>query len=302
MSETLGLSKFRFSLAAAFVFMSLTATGLGFYVFAQRQFKAEQDSSQILVSCCNGEFFSEATGEQAPKWNWREVVSGRLHTPIDSAEIFVDPREVTNSHIEKLYALPHLTYLRLDFDAIGTSQIDFSQFTKLTELTVSRLKVTNSHMVSISKLNQLRSLTLRHCQISDSHLGLLTSLSLNKLNLTGNPDTSDKGLKVLRGMSDLQSLILIDTSVCGESLSAPGFPRNLRTLSLNETNLDDEACISICKTLVHLESLSAQRTLLTDEVIPAILSHPELKRLRVKGTLISEEGLEMLNQSELKVF
>ncbi len=150
-------------------------------------------------------------------------------------------------------------------------------------------------MPLVPKLVYLKTFNANTTDISDSHMVHVGSLTtLINLLLSDTPIT-DTGLQDLAGLSNLESLYLANTRITSTSVPILAKLRSLKVLDISGTQISGglEPLIQ----LDQLTVLSVNDLELSDADTEAIGQIPKLQLLYVKGTKISEEGLQKLRDN-----
>ena len=121
---------------------------------------------------------------------------------------------------EGLAHLSRMNFLtQLSLRAPELKQFDFlRKLTRLTELSLDEISITDADLVNLTELTQLKSLDLSNTQISDGALRHLAKLSnIQELGLAGTRITN-AGLDQLTGLSHCKELNLHRTTVTPEGI------------------------------------------------------------------------------------
>ncbi|MDA8746097.1 hypothetical protein N9N28_15845 [Rubripirellula amarantea] len=133
--------------------------------------------------------------------------------------------------------------------------------------------------------------------VNDDLLVHLRSLpGVKYLMLDGCQGITDQGLVHLKGMVDLEELILSQTKITGSGFDALRKLRNLKNLDLQSTPVVDS---SLAKLVSHkqLEELWLTDTRITDEAVPYLTQLTELKQLDVALTEMTPDGVQQLRKA-----
>jgi hypothetical protein len=105
----------------------------------------------------------------------------------------------------------------------------------------------------------------------------------------------DGDLIELRGLKELQVLILFDTRITDAGLAHLEELRGLRALDLSDTAVTSDGLIHIRK-LIRLKDLTLIGTKVTDTGLVNLESHHDLWLLDLSGTKVTDRGLAHLRQ------
>jgi hypothetical protein len=101
--------------------------------------------------------------------------------------------------------------------------------------------------------------------------------------------TDDTLMPLLADLSDVHSISLGDTNITNRGLHSLSRLRNLRTLSLRETKLQDESLEALAP--LRLQWLSLKRTWIGDIAIASLKGMTSLEHLSLERTRVSDRGL-----------
>jgi len=125
--------------------------------------------------------------------------------------------------------------------------------------------------------------------ISDDDLEVFDDFGdLTELELSGNPDITDAGIRHLAGMNKLRSLSLQGTGVTGPGLQH--LPRGLELLNLQRTPLTHEALGNL-RGMTRLKILQLGNTATTDLGLANLFGLLSLEELDLRHTDITDAGL-----------
>ncbi len=133
--------------------------------------------------------------------------------------------------------------------------------------------------------------------VNDDLLIHLRSLpGVKYLMLEGCDDITDQGLVHLKGMVDLEDLMLSETKITGSGFDALRKLRNLKRLGLESTPVVDS---SLAKLVSHkqLEELWLMDTKISDKAIPYLAQLTGLKKLDVDLTEMTPDGVNQLRKA-----
>jgi len=158
----------------------------------------------------------------------------------------------------------------------------------------------SGHDLSVADYEQLgrhfalRRLVLANTPTTDVQLDQLQSVSLlERLDLSGTK-ISDAAVEKLSSLAALQYLNLARTGITDLSLRQLGSMR-LRELSLAGTKVTDDGLQQLAQRNGagdFLDNLDLSNTAITDASVPSLISMKRLVRLVVKGTKLTDAGVE----------
>jgi hypothetical protein len=271
----------------------------------------------------------------AAEGDWIAAAGGVVTRDPAGRIVAVDLRSswVTDSDLPRLAALPHLERLDLSLTRItdhgmqklksapGIVELNLyyaeqitdegmaavKEWKRLKRLNLRGTKVTDNTLEHISGILTLEALDAGFAQVTDVGLDRLTTLvNLKELSIGGNKLT-DAGLQALRHLTALRSLDLsgmqrTDSGLWSVSLTELGVNtiaalKEIRELRLNAMPVSAR-WIEKLKGLTKLERLYLQGCKrLGDDAVPVLAAFPALAVLDVKGSAITEAGVERLKQA-----
>ena len=101
-------------------------------------------------------------------------------------------------------------------------------------------------------------------------------------------------MKSLGRLVHLESLTVVRTKVVKGGFAHLANLKNLRTLSLDGTNVDDEAALSSLKDLTALTEINLEATMISDAGTQFLSTLINLEYLNLNGTMISDTSLSQL--------
>lgn len=183
-------------------------------------------------------------------------------------QLDVEHTKISRAGIAELPKLSNLRHLSVSGSGADDAALaDVSALTKLETLSLLNTRVTGAGLAAIRRLPLLTRLTVTSSEIRDGAIGELRGLRLKDLRI-GDAIT-DAGLRDLRVIPELRSLILDGLPITDAGLAHLGALPNLESLSLNHTSITDAG----------MDKLAALTT---------------LRRLGLNGTKITDRGLEKL--------
>lgn len=265
--------------------------------------------------------------------------------PIGNLDLF--GRKVNDNDLKNIWVLKNLKMLSLANNEITDITLkNISTLKKLQILALNKTKITDNGVNYINKLDKIEFLFLDNTNISDTGLcGLNTSnfkvLTLSDINITnkglkclessflleklnlGFNKISDEGLKHIKGLINLDGLILVSTDI---QFNLEVDFKNLLALNLAGTKINNESVKNINKQsrlknlniaysgvnndfihslkLDNLELFILRDTNINDECIKKLTHFTKLKELDIRNTKISKEGLKSLKKqlANCKIF
>jgi|GEM_PF-2276030 len=220
------------------------------------------------------------------------TISGKFSRGNATAEAGVSDRIVAgwSPQLKQLKSL-HLFNCRLGDAGLG----ELRKLPALMRLNLSgELEITDDGMAHLGTMTTLKHLSLANAAITDEGLSRLKGLTgLESLVFYNAPQAqvSDSGLARLAGFSKLEKLVITNAKVQGRGL-APF--TTLTSLSL-ENNPVDDAGVEVLVRNKQLTDLNLSGSKITDKSFSVIAENlPDLKRLNVRQTQLTDAGLEAL--------
>lgn len=201
-------------------------------------------------------------------------------------------------------------------------------FARVTGVNLSNTLCTNNDLTVLKLLPKLKSLNLRHVPyVTSDGLAAIRKLPLETLILSGNryrDETgatgldddalanvaqigslkslnlsqnrfSDDGLKYVSRLTKMETLFLEGTEVTGAGIGNLAALTRLRSLRLPHSVHLDDARLGKMKRLVSLRSLPAFDVSVTNDGRGTLRGHDKLVHLSLRGTQVTNEGLEVLS-------
>ncbi len=172
-----------------------------------------------------------------------------------------------------------------------------SRMPNLTALALRSAPTKYSDVESLAKLDKLQGLFLVDCGLKDLSLEKLGMMKeLRGLNLSANPEITDRGVAWLSGLSQLMSISLEGSSVSDDACRKLSRITSLSSVQLSNTYVSDEGCKWLAK-LPSLEMLDLSKTRVGDGGLDALKSCKTLKSLNVRNCeRMTNEGLSSLSK------
>jgi hypothetical protein len=152
----------------------------------------------------------------------------------DLQSLDVDRSNVSDAGLSKIRSLTRLKAISAFTTAVkGSCFKDFRYLPELTSLTFDYCPLDQTNLVYLASLPHLKLLSLGKTGIDDTSLKVLSACpSLTRLKICANPKITDRGLKYLLAMKNLNDLDLRETSVTISGLE------QLKPLPLKSLTLD----------------------------------------------------------------
>ncbi|MBN71761.1 MAG: hypothetical protein CME32_21070 [Gimesia sp.] len=179
----------------------------------------------------------------------------------------------------------------------GEGLSHLGQFLNLVTLDLVACSIDMSVMQQIGNRRQLNFLNLSNSQIDDAGLAHLSGLTkLKKFYAHLNPKITDKGVKSLSGMQQLEVLTVGATGITDAGLKQLSRLEQLTLLAVYNTRISDAGLEHLAK-LKHLNSLDLQVTSITDAGLKHLSSIKQLQKLNLKETRVTQEGIAALQKA-----
>jgi hypothetical protein len=201
---------------------------------------------------------------------------------------------VTDEGVRHLAGLKQLDGLWLSFTAVTDRALEWLEsLENLRRFLLRSTAITDAGLVHLEGMKRLEHLDLHGTRTSGQglvHLAGMKGLEHLRVGATG---VTDQGLAHLGGMKKLTHLDLEDTGITDRGIEALASLDSLQHLSLDSTSVTDRGFARLAEILPGLTSLHADDTELTDDGLRHLARLP-LERLCVRGTRISDAGIEIL--------
>jgi Leucine-rich repeat (LRR) protein len=172
---------------------------------------------------------------------------------------------------------------------------NITEFHGLTELNLTRTRITDKAIESVKTNSNLRALYLGETAVSDrgvASLAILRKLMVLNLSHTG---ITSKACDTLRTMRELQRLDLNDTQIDDDAIAKLGDLPYLSSLGLIGTKITNMALAHLARRNKHLQELDVQGCNLDDDCVESLVQLKSLKKLAINGgTRISIKGARKL--------
>jgi Leucine-rich repeat (LRR) protein len=237
---------------------------------------------------------------------------------------------ITDQGMQELKNAPGIVELNLYYAESVTDEglAAIKGWKKLKRLNVRGAKISDTTLEHISGISTLESVNVGSALVTDVGIERLTSLpNLKELSMGGN-ELGDAGLHALRQMPGLTLLDLsgrqgTDSNLWSINMSEVGFEAVLTLKELRELRL---GCASVgvgiegqrfatvstmnvsarwlerMKALPKLEKLKLQGcNRVDDEALAALTALPNLREVDLKGTAVTEKGVQALRAAKPKI-
>ena len=183
-------------------------------------------------------------------------------------------RKITDEGIAHLAGLTRLQMLELGYTGITNSGVAHLKGMKdLRKLSLSTTKVDDGALIHLQGLTELRELNLFNVgefltgkRVTDEGLKLLKGLTKLQVLLIPNSSVTSKGMEYLKGMTDLRELNLFCTRVGDEGLAhLKGLTHLQRRLTLAGAKFTDDGLAALSKKIEELSDLDISFSALTDK-------------------------------------
>ena len=155
-------------------------------------------------------------------------------------------------------------------------------------------KFTSRDFELLRRLPSFENIDLASTGFADADLPALANCrELKMLSIDGNAGITDKSVKSLAQLTELEFLGLSKTGVTDESFKYIAGLQKLKGLHLVSTNISSKGLAGL-GSHPTLQNLDLSYTLVDDEVFPAIAQLPRLERLRLEHTRVHGHGISAL--------
>jgi len=176
----------------------------------------------------------------------------------DSARVSAKFEAVTDGVLANLKKAPQIGSLDI-FDATRCTDKGFAtlkEFPHLRRLLLGKSEMTLARVKSISECKELRRLYLAGSGLSDAELASLKPLAyLVWLDISDNPQITDKGMATIKTLERLQALYLGKTSITDKGLMELKGLDGLRTLNVVSTKVTGEAAEKFADEMPNLRQV-----------------------------------------------
>lgn len=238
-------------------------------------------------------------------------------------DLDISATRVTDAGLKQMSSSSQLRSLTIRSGMTDAGLAAVKKFLLLEKLNVSRSKITDAGLINLAELETLRELNLWGCRkVTDAGVEKLSGLEeLQTLVLTRTGVTerslqtiqhfdnitrlglgymhgpiTEAGMLPIQALTKLSHLALDGTQVTSDSLAQLAELKELRTLSLRLTKIDDTGLEHIAA-LPNLEALyldGARR--ITEVSLNSMISIRTLKELHLAGIQLGKSGLQKLKQ------
>ena len=162
----------------------------------------------------------------------------------DAARVSAKFEAATDGTLAGLKKAPHVGALDV-FDATRCTEKGFAALAEvphLRNLTLGKSAMTPARVAAIGQCTELRWLYLAGAGLSDAELAALKPLTLlESLDISDNPQVTDKGMATVKTLERLQVLYLGKTGLTDKGLAELKGLDGLRTLNVVGTKVTGEA-------------------------------------------------------------
>jgi Leucine-rich repeat (LRR) protein len=166
---------------------------------------------------------------------------------------------------------------------------NFKGLTKLKELDLSGLDISDKGLMFFARNTNLERLSLNHTRVAGTAFRSLSLKRLRELDLNYS-QMNDTGLVHLKGLTALETLNLYGTKITGTGFSHLKELANLQSLWAANTKFTDMGLVHLAG-FTNLQKLSLQRTPITDVGLAHLKGLTKLQELDLSETQITDAGL-----------
>jgi hypothetical protein len=145
------------------------------------------------------------------------------------------------------------------FDATRCTEKGFAALKELPELrklSVGKSEMTLGRARAVGQCKELRRLYLAGCGLTDAHLALLKPLAmLEWLDISDNPQVTDKGMAAVKALERLQELYLGKTGITDKGLTELKGLDGLRKLNVVGTKVTGDAAEKFADEMPNLRGV-----------------------------------------------
>jgi hypothetical protein len=165
-------------------------------------------------------------------------------------------------------------------------------FKRLKKVVFSGCFITDEFLEHLADLRLIEEMELRACSVSDEGLRWLKDLDkLRHLSITVGRSVTDRGIRYIAKMKNLEKLELMDTQVTGKTLGQLTGLKKLKSLDLRLSQVSDEGLESVAQ-LKSLEWLGCwQNYDITDKGLEHLSKLPNIKSIVLYGTEVSDSAV-----------
>ena len=219
---------------------------------------------------------------------------------------------VSLGQAQGVVAIPegHVASLQLNrHGASDTSWVDALEPTALVRLIASQTELGDKEFAKLNRLSGLRHLDVGFNKLTKDIAEALAGFgNLQYLWISYMPEIDDELMPAVAALPQLEEVGIWSTSVSDKGLAALAESRSLRAIYAGRTPITDKGVKALMKlpTLRAVDLSSEPERFrqenekypeLTDDIVDALCSRPELESLSLKAAQISDEGLARLADS-----
>jgi Leucine-rich repeat (LRR) protein len=263
--------RWRFSLRAMLLMVTVGAVGLAIFTQWQRTKFRENDAAREVLNRGGSVGYFNGWTIQNRGWLVRELSLVLPHDCLYTVKS-ISFREAGDEELTLFPAMRHLEEVNLEGCQVTDAGLaNLKGLTNLTFLELSSTPLTNAGLLHFQSHRRLKQLWLEQTQISDVSLPLIVqNRGLTHLDLAGTQVT-DQGCAHLAGLTHLEMLSIHSTGI---------------TTNVTPT----------LKQLPKLKYLYLMRTSIGDDAVPD-LGCLKLQQLDIRFTKITPDGYEKLKQA-----
>ena len=176
----------------------------------------------------------------------------------DAARVSAKFEAATDGTLAALKKAPNVGALDV-FNATRCTEKGFAALAEvphLRKLTLGKSAMTPPRVAAIGQCTELRWLTLLSSGLSDAELvGLKTLTSLESLDISDNPQVTDKGMATVKTLERLQVLYLGKTGLTDRGLAELKGLDGLRTLNVVGTKVTGDAAEKFADEMPNLRTV-----------------------------------------------
>lgn len=264
----------------------LVVAGVVISNLVEQENRHVKEVEQVKVAGPQGSHTEERISDAAA------VVKKQVEANPNAESLDLQYIEITDDAMAYVGKLKRLKTLNLQYTRVSDDGLKYLIDLPIEYLNLLETSVTDKGMKYLGQMKNLNQLFLHSTHVTDAGLADLKGLPLGDLSLA-NTNVTDKGVpSLLPFRKSLWKLDLSDTHVTNACIPTLSQMEALDTLQLGGTDITMTA---LSKLHCSPTKLKLANTQVRDTDVKLLTSHfPQLIRLNLNATLISDEGLKQL--------